>query len=150
MVLLVSPLSLLDGSELLGLGDALPGAVPGGVLLIGAMLLDEPDGVDVPTGAVLDDEGLIDEDDGEVLPEVVPLEVDGIVVLGVVELVSVVGVAGGSVLLQAPSAATVAAMATHLIELRIFTPTVWGQCRRVRARPVPQRRSDAERRVGVV
>lgn len=129
-VVLDSPLfSVFDGSELLGLGAALPGAVPGGVLVIGLMLLDELDGVD-------DDEvGLVVEDDGaldvppygllDVLPELMLPELDeGVAVvegLGAIE-VSVVGVTGGSVLLQAPRTARVAASATHLIERRMFIP----------------------------
>ena len=118
------------------------------------VLLEELDGVYELSGMVHDDgeDGFIeDEDDegddglivdGEVVVDVLSV-VDGVagpVVVDVVELVSVVGAAGGAVLLQAPSAATVAAIATHLIELRIFTPRVVDEIPRVRAGPSSQRR----------
>ena len=96
LVLLVSP--LVDGSELPGLGDALPGAIPGGVLVIGDMVLDELDGVEDVSVVEDEEEGLIDDEDADVegLPVVVPPELEGmVVVLDVVELVSVLGVAGG-------------------------------------------------------
>ena len=95
------------------------------------VLLDGVD--DVSAGIVLDEEAgdvapsVEEEVVLERLPEFVPLEVEGVEGLDEVEgvdivEVSVVGGAGGSVLLQAPSAAKVAASATHLIELRMFTP----------------------------
>ncbi len=122
LVLLLSPLVLLDGSELLGLGEVLPGAVPGGVLVDGLMLPDELDGVEELSGMVLEGD---DGDDGDVFPDPIVPVVDGVgVLVVVVELLLVVGVAGGSFLLQAPSAARVAARATNLIELSMFTPTV--------------------------
>ena len=155
-MVLDSPLfSVFDGSELLGLGAALPGAVPGGVFVIGLMLLDELDGVD-------DDDGLIvDDDDGvlDVLPELMPPDVDGdgevddVDGLGIV-VVSVVGVAGGSLFLQAPSAAKVAATATHVIgrriELRMFTPKGSVRNPRVRAPRLLVRRPSTERSVGAI
>lgn len=142
LVLLVSPLVSLKGSELLGLGAALPGAVPGGVFAIELDPLDEP-AMELPGVAVEEDEdGLAidgEEDDGlivdvEGLPEVVG---EGV---GIVELESVFGIAGGSVLLHAPSTANVAARATHLIELRMFTSRVCEESRSVRASPRQQSR----------
>ncbi len=140
LVLLVSPLL-----------SALLGAVPDGVLDI--VPLDELDGIGDVLGIVLedDDDGLIDEDedglveDDELIGEEDFVDVLSVVVdadgAGTVELVSVLGIAGGSVLLQAPSAARVAARATHLIVPRMFTPRGQGQNPRVRARPSLQRRS---------
>ena len=146
LVLLDSPLLFFDGSELLGLGAALLGAVPDGVLDIvplddvsGIVLEDDEDGLidEDEDGLVEDDDELIgDEDFVDVLSVVV--DVDG---AGIDELVSVLGIAGGSVLLQAPRTARVAARATHLIVLRMFTPRGQGQNPRVRARPWLQRRS---------
>ena len=131
LVLLLSPLSLFDGSELLG-------AIPDGTFAVVPVPLDELDGVDAIPGVLPDDgeeEPIVDEGDVDAVPEPAPPLVAGagVVVVDVVELVSVVGAAGGSDLLQAPSAAKVAARATHLIELRMFTPAIWGQYRRVRA-----------------
>lgn len=120
LVLLLWPLSLLEESELAG-------GVPEGVVVV-SVPLDELEGVaEVPVGLLI-----VDEDgDVDVEPGLVVLPVDGVVVvvvLDVVEVVSVVGAAGGSDFLQAPSATKAAARATHLIEMRMFTPTVWGQC----------------------
>ncbi len=125
LVLLVSPLLSFEGSELLGLGAALPGAVPDGAFDIDDPP-EEPGDIAVPGIAVDDEEDglIVDDEDGlmvdddlvDVLSDVVG---EGV---GIVELESVFGIAGGSVLLQAPSTANVAARATHLIELRMFTP----------------------------
>ena len=129
MVLLSPAFSVFDGSELLGLGAALPGAVPGGVLVVGLMPLDEFDGIDEEDedeGIDDDEDGLIVEEDGvfDELPELMLPELDGdgdvddVEELGIVVL-SVVGVAGGSLFLHAPSVTKVAATATHVIEPRI-------------------------------
>lgn len=145
-VLLVSPLSLLDASEP---GVVLVDELPDGVVLGLIELDDEPDGDEELSGIVLDDDedpvdeepeddGLIDDDDpdgdddeglvvdGDVVEELPEDDGIGGVVVVVVDVVSVVGVAGGSLLWQAPNAATVAARATHLIGLRMFTPRGHG------------------------
>lgn len=104
--------------------------------MVDVSVLDELAGAAEVSGELLDDgdeEPMVDDDGDEL--ELVSLLVDGVGVV-IVGLVSVVGAAGGSDFLQAPSAAKAAARATHLIELRMFTPTgIGGQCRDG-ARPV--------------
>ena len=103
---------------------------------------------DVPCIAVEDD-GLIDDDDvglfvedGELVDDddVVDVVVDGIEGAGIVELVSVLGIAGGSVLLQALNAAIVPTRTTHLIELRMIIPRFMDNTPRVLACLKAQRR----------
>jgi hypothetical protein len=146
LVLLLSP-DLL-GSVVAGFGAIVPGAVPAGVLL--SMVLVVPVGggavsivlevVPLPVGlatgggaVVVDVSVGVDVDDDMPPPVVVVLpevdDVDGFAI----EL----SVFGWSGLLQAPSAARVAAMATHLIERCMFAPRWWG----LQVAPAPEVRS---------
>lgn len=116
-------LPVFSGSELPGFGAVVSGAVPGGVL----------GGLIVPVVVV----GVAELSGVVVGVEPVPLELgDGdvsVVGAGVVAVVVVVdvfdielSVFGVSVLLQAPSTARAAAMATHLIERFMLSPLVGG------------------------
>lgn len=124
-VVVLAPPVVLDfsGSDVAGLGSVVAGAVPDGVLggLIVPVVVD---GAVMLSGVVAGVEPLpADAGDGDVSPAGGGVAV---VVDVVDELLIELSVFGVSVLLQAPSAARVAAMATHLIEGCMFAPRVVG------------------------
>lgn len=126
------------GSEVLEPGAVLPVAVPVGVfgeLIEPVVPLVDP--VPPVLSGIVDDDPLIepdddDGDDGDIDDGAPPFDVEGDVMPPVVVLLPVVDVVDGfdielsvfgvSALLQAPRAARVAAIATHLIELCMFSP----------------------------